>query len=217
MGIAIVPFVATLAGVTNAFARIMWGAVSDRFGREYTMAFAFALEGVLIFLMTQISGARSVHDPDALVFLAWARSMRCSAITGDVFGPKNASATTASCTRPRGSLPSWPGGAQLRWPQCMRAPSRCRTTSRPYSTSPQRSWPFCPEAIIRKRIAGKHSSGVKTRFLLAAPLMAAAALWPALGKAWSRPKRSNSSCRQASKAVPIRWRGSCRASSSSTT
>src|SRR5260221_369077 len=56
MGIAIVPFVATLAGVTNALARIMWGSVSDRFGREYSMAFAFALEGVLIFLMTQIAG-----------------------------------------------------------------------------------------------------------------------------------------------------------------
>ncbi len=56
MGIAIVPLTATIAGVTNAFARIMWGAISDRFGREYTMAFAFALEGVLIFLMTQIMG-----------------------------------------------------------------------------------------------------------------------------------------------------------------
>ena len=39
------PVVATIAGVTNAFARIMWGSISDRFGREYTMAFAFALEG----------------------------------------------------------------------------------------------------------------------------------------------------------------------------
>jgi nitrate/nitrite transporter NarK len=43
MGIAIVPFTATVAGVTNALARIMWGSVSDRFGREYTMAFAFAV------------------------------------------------------------------------------------------------------------------------------------------------------------------------------
>ncbi len=92
-GIAIVPFVATIAGVTNAFARIMWGAVSDRFGREYTMAFAFALEGVLIFLMTQISGnpiAFMVLMP--FVFLAWGEIYALfSAITGDVFGPKNAS------------------------------------------------------------------------------------------------------------------------------
>jgi len=93
MGIAIVPFVATLAGLTNAFARIMWGAVSDRFGREYTMAFAFALEGVLIFLMTQIAGqpiAFMILMP--FVFLAWGEIFALfSAITGDVFGPKNAS------------------------------------------------------------------------------------------------------------------------------
>jgi len=93
MGIAIVPFVATIAGVTNAFARIMWGGISDRFGREYTMAFAFALEGVLIFMMTQISGspiAFMILMP--FVFLAWGEIYALfSAITGDVFGPKNAS------------------------------------------------------------------------------------------------------------------------------
>jgi len=93
LGIAIVPFTATIAGVTNAFARIMWGAISDKFGREYTMAFAFAFEGVLIFLMTQIMGS-----PIAFVlllpfvFLAWGEIYALfSAITGDVFGPKNAS------------------------------------------------------------------------------------------------------------------------------
>ena len=93
LGIAIVPFVATIAGVTNAFARIMWGSISDRFGREYTMAFAFAFEGVLIYLMTQISGspiAFMILMP--FVFLAWGEIYALfSAITGDVFGPKNAS------------------------------------------------------------------------------------------------------------------------------
>jgi MFS transporter, OFA family, oxalate/formate antiporter len=92
-GIAIVPVVATIAGVTNALARIMWGSISDRFGREYTMAFAFALEGVLIFLMTQISGnpmAFMILMP--FVFLAWGEIYALfSAITGDVFGAKNAS------------------------------------------------------------------------------------------------------------------------------
>jgi len=93
LGIAIVPLTATLAGVTNAFARILWGALSDRFGRENTMAFAFLLEGVLIFLMTQIMG-----NPIAFVllmpfvFLAWGEIYALfSALTGDVFGPKNAS------------------------------------------------------------------------------------------------------------------------------
>jgi MFS transporter, OFA family, oxalate/formate antiporter len=93
MGIAIVPFTATVAGVTNALARIMWGAVSDRFGREYTMAFAFAFEGVLIFLMTQIMGnALAFMILMPFVFLAWGEIYALfSAITGDVFGPKNAS------------------------------------------------------------------------------------------------------------------------------
>jgi OFA family oxalate/formate antiporter-like MFS transporter len=93
LGIAIVPLTATIAGVANAFARIMWGGISDRFGREYTMAFAFALEGALIFLMTQISGmpmAFMILMP--FVFLAWGEIYALfSAITGDVFGPKNAS------------------------------------------------------------------------------------------------------------------------------
>ncbi len=93
MGIAIVPLTATLAGVSNAAARIVWGAASDRFGREYTMAFAFALEGVLIFLMTRIMGmplAFMILMP--FVFLAWGEIYALfSAMTGDVFGPKNAS------------------------------------------------------------------------------------------------------------------------------
>ncbi len=94
MGIAIVPLTATLAGISNAFARVVWGAVSDRFGREYTMAFAFALEAALIFLMTQIMGmplAFMILMP--FVFLAWGEIYALfSAMTGDVFGPKNASA-----------------------------------------------------------------------------------------------------------------------------
>jgi OFA family oxalate/formate antiporter-like MFS transporter len=92
-GIAIVPFTATIAGVTNAFSRIMWGALSDRFGREYTMAFAFALEGTLIFLMTQIMGnALAFVLLLPFVFLAWGEIYALfSAITGDIFGPKNAS------------------------------------------------------------------------------------------------------------------------------
>jgi OFA family oxalate/formate antiporter-like MFS transporter len=93
LGIAIVPFTATLAGVTNAFARIMWGSISDKLGREVTMAIAFGFEGVAIFAMTQIMGspmAFVVLLP--FVFLAWGEIYALfSAITGDVFGPKNAS------------------------------------------------------------------------------------------------------------------------------
>ncbi len=93
-GMAIVPFTATLTGVTNAFSRIMWGSISDRMGREYTMTLAFALEGFLIFLMTQIAG-NSIAFVLLLpfVFLSWGEIYALfSAITGDIFGPKNASA-----------------------------------------------------------------------------------------------------------------------------
>ncbi len=93
-GIGVVAFTATLAGITNAGARIMWGSISDKFGREYTMAFAFVLEGVLIFLVTQISGYPLLFVlllP--FVFLAWGEIYALfSALTGDVFGPKNATA-----------------------------------------------------------------------------------------------------------------------------
>ena len=57
------------------------------------MAFAFAIEGVLIFMMTQIMGspiAFVILLP--FVFLAWGEIYALfSAITGDIFGPKNAS------------------------------------------------------------------------------------------------------------------------------
>jgi MFS transporter, OFA family, oxalate/formate antiporter len=93
-GLAIVPFTATLTGITNAFSRIMWGSISDRLGREYTMTLAFALEGVLIFLVTRISG-NPIFFVLLLpfVFLSWGEIYALfSAITGDIFGPKNASA-----------------------------------------------------------------------------------------------------------------------------
>jgi OFA family oxalate/formate antiporter-like MFS transporter len=94
LGIAIVPFTATLAGVTNAFSRIMWGSISDKLGREYTMTLAFAVEGFLIFLMTQIHGHPMLFVLVLpFVFLSWGEIYALfSAITGDVFGPKNATA-----------------------------------------------------------------------------------------------------------------------------
>jgi OFA family oxalate/formate antiporter-like MFS transporter len=94
LGIAIVPFTATLAGITNALSRIMWGSISDKLGREYTMALAFGIEAVLIFLVTQITGNPMLFVillP--FVFLSWGEIYALfSAITGDVFGSKNATA-----------------------------------------------------------------------------------------------------------------------------
>ena len=93
-GFAIVPFTATLTGVTNAFSRIMWGSISDKLGREYTMTLAFAVEAFLIFLMTQIQGNPILFVLVLpFVFLSWGEIYALfSAITGDIFGPKNATA-----------------------------------------------------------------------------------------------------------------------------
>lgn len=93
-GIGIVALTATLTGVTNAFARIMWGSISDKLGRENTMFIAFGLEAVLIALVLAISGnaiAFVILLP--FVFLSWGEIYALfSAITGDIFGPKNATA-----------------------------------------------------------------------------------------------------------------------------
>jgi MFS transporter, OFA family, oxalate/formate antiporter len=93
LGVAIVPFIATISGVTNAGARIVWGSISDRIGREYTMAIAFFFEGVMIFAMTQMmSYPVAFMFMIPFVFLAWGEIYALfSAITADVFGPKNAS------------------------------------------------------------------------------------------------------------------------------
>ncbi len=92
LGLAIIPFTATLCAITNALARIMWGLVSDRLGREHTMALAFMIEAVLIFLVTQITGSPMLFVlllP--LVFLAWGEIFSLfSAVTGDIFGTQYA-------------------------------------------------------------------------------------------------------------------------------
>jgi MFS transporter, OFA family, oxalate/formate antiporter len=93
-GLALVPLAATLTSLCNAGSRVLWGSVSDRIGREYTMFLTFGAEAVLVFLVTRISG-----NPIAflllfsLVFLFWGEVFSLfSATTGDVFGSKNASA-----------------------------------------------------------------------------------------------------------------------------
>jgi len=93
-GLAIVPLAVTLTSICNALSRILWGWVSDRLGRENTMFLTFGVEAVLVFLVTRIAGspiAFLVLFP--FVFLFWGEIYSLfSATTGDVFGPKNASA-----------------------------------------------------------------------------------------------------------------------------
>jgi len=92
-GFAIIPLAATLTSAANAFSRILWGWASDRMGRDYTMALAFFVEAIIIYLVTRIVGSPVAFVlVFTLVFLFWGEIYSLfSAVTGDIFGPKNAS------------------------------------------------------------------------------------------------------------------------------
>jgi MFS transporter, OFA family, oxalate/formate antiporter len=94
LGLAIVPLTATLTSLCNALSRIVWGSVSDRLGRERTMFLTFGVEAILVFLLTMIAGRPIAFVVlFSFVFLFWGEIYSLfSATTGDVFGPKNASA-----------------------------------------------------------------------------------------------------------------------------
>lgn len=94
LGLGLIAVTAAAASAMNATSRILWGYVSDRLGREYTMALVFTLEAVFVFLVTKIT-----NDPFlfivvfSLVFLCWGEIYALfPATTGDVFGAKNAAA-----------------------------------------------------------------------------------------------------------------------------
>jgi OFA family oxalate/formate antiporter-like MFS transporter len=93
-GLAIVPLTVTLTSICNALSRILWGTVSDRLGREYTMFLTFGVEAILVFLVTKVAGAPTAFVVlFSFVFLFWGEIFSLfSATTGDVFGPTHASA-----------------------------------------------------------------------------------------------------------------------------
>jgi oxalate/formate antiporter len=90
--LAAIPAALTFDRITNGLTRPFFGWVSDRIGRENTMALAFILEGIAIFLMLQYRS-----DPfmlvvlSGLVFFGWGEifSLFPSTLT-DTFGPKHA-------------------------------------------------------------------------------------------------------------------------------
>ncbi len=93
-GMAIVPLTATLTSACNALSRILWGTVSDRLGRENTMFLTFSIEAILVYAVTKIGGAPLAFVAlFSFIFLFWGEIYSLfSASTGDVFGPKYASA-----------------------------------------------------------------------------------------------------------------------------
>ncbi len=94
LGLALVPLAVTLTSLCNAGSRILWGSVSDRLGRENTMFLTFGIEAILVYLVTKVGGHPVAFVVlFALVFLFWGEVFSLfSATTGDVFGPKYASA-----------------------------------------------------------------------------------------------------------------------------
>lgn len=94
LGLALVPLGVTLTSLCNAGSRILWGTVSDWLGRENTMFLTFGVEAILVYAVTRIAGSPVVFVIlFSLVFLFWGEVFSLfSAATGDIFGPKNASA-----------------------------------------------------------------------------------------------------------------------------
>jgi len=90
--VAAIPAALTFDRITNGLTRPFFGWVSDHIGRENTMAIAFILEGIAIFLMLQYRS-----DPyllvvlSGLVFFGWGEifSLFPSTLT-DTFGTKYA-------------------------------------------------------------------------------------------------------------------------------
>ncbi|MCL5125228.1 MAG: MFS transporter [Deltaproteobacteria bacterium] len=91
LGIGIIALTAAMASAMNATSRVLWGFLSDKLGREYTMALAFALEAVFVFLVTKVAGSPVFFVVAfSLVFLCWGEIYALfPAVTGDVFGAKN--------------------------------------------------------------------------------------------------------------------------------
>jgi oxalate/formate antiporter len=89
-GMAALPLSLTLSRVTNGLTRPFFGWVSDRIGRESTMALAFSLEAVAILvLFAFIDNPAMFVVLTGLVFFGWGEifSLFPSTLT-DTFGPK---------------------------------------------------------------------------------------------------------------------------------
>jgi MFS family permease len=92
LGMAALPLSLTLSRVTNGLTRPFFGWVSDRIGRESTMALAFSLEAVAILILFAFIDQPALFVVlSGLVFFGWGEifSLFPSTLT-DTFGPKYA-------------------------------------------------------------------------------------------------------------------------------
>jgi OFA family oxalate/formate antiporter-like MFS transporter len=91
-GLAALPLALIIDRITNGFSRIIFGAVSDKIGREKTLAIAFFLEAVfMLFWYTQLTSSIMFVIGSGLVFLAWGEIFSIfPALCTDTFGEKRA-------------------------------------------------------------------------------------------------------------------------------
>jgi OFA family oxalate/formate antiporter-like MFS transporter len=83
----------TLSPIANGASRIFWGWISDRLGREYTMAVAFGLQAVCLCLVVafgRVSGGWFAFTL-VLVYLTWGEIFSLfPAMSADYFGTRHA-------------------------------------------------------------------------------------------------------------------------------
>jgi len=92
-GMAALPLALMVDRIANGFSRILFGSISDKLGRENTLALAFFLEAIFVLLWFS-----QLHNPvmfivlSGLVFLAWGEIFSIfPALCTDTFGERNAS------------------------------------------------------------------------------------------------------------------------------
>ncbi|MBC7539866.1 MAG: oxalate/formate MFS antiporter [Bacteriovorax sp.] len=93
LGMAALPLALLIDRITNGFSRILFGMISDKIGREYTLGIAFVLEALFMYLwFTQLQNPIMFILLSGMVFLAWGEIFSIfPALCTDTFGEKNAS------------------------------------------------------------------------------------------------------------------------------
>jgi len=98
MSTAALTLATTLSPLANGAARITWGGVSDRLGRENTMVLMFVLQAISLMLVVML-GKQSggwFSFTLVLVFFTWGGIYSLfPAVSGDYFGSKNATSNYA--------------------------------------------------------------------------------------------------------------------------
>lgn len=117
IGAAALTIALSLNPIANGAARVSWGAISDRLGRERTMFVAFLLQAVFLLGVVKLGARSSVWfiASLALVYFTWGEvySLFPSA-TADFFGARNASSNYSFLYSAKGVASIMGGGLAAR-------------------------------------------------------------------------------------------------------